>query len=419
MSHRKRKLFPRNLKHDPDHVLDGMLVLECFFCGRYKTPIEFDMKNHLLELHKGKLISALPVRGKGFDIDYRIEFAVDIMKRKKPIEFYDHRATQQEHEENGIDGRTKHDDNSCSQSIRVTNREREASLAVNSDGFKDLSIKLNQIYREDCLKFMDRLRQQNMHVDVIVTSPPYNIKKKYDSYNDNLPESEYLSSMYNLAKSGLSIMKPTSSFFLNIGSELSNGLLPLRVAFEFEKVGFKLQNTIIWLKSICIDKTQVGKDIEKNYIDFKDRDTISTGHWQPNSSPIFLSGMFEYIFHFSKYGDVKLDKKAVGVEKQDKSNIKRFGSNVRDRGNVWFITQDTRNETADHPASFPIEVPTWCIKLHGIREGMLVYDPFSGFGTTALASINLGVNYLGTDTSKKYCDMAQENIRNFAPLDKF
>lgn len=46
---------------------------------------------------------------------------------------------------------------------------------------------------------------------------------------------------------------------------------------------------------------------------------------------------------------------------------------------------------------------------------MLVYDPFSGFGTTALASINLRVNYLATDTSKKYCDMAEENIHNFTP----
>lgn len=92
MSHRKR--FPRNLKHDPDHVLDGMLVLECFFCGKYKTPIKWDLENHLYEEHKEELVKNLPLRGKGFDIDYRIEFAIDMIKRKTPANLYDHRTAK-------------------------------------------------------------------------------------------------------------------------------------------------------------------------------------------------------------------------------------------------------------------------------------------------------------------------------------
>jgi hypothetical protein len=56
-------IFPMNLRHDPDHVLDGMLVLRSFFCRRFKTPIEFDMRIHLREIHQEELATDLPLQG--------------------------------------------------------------------------------------------------------------------------------------------------------------------------------------------------------------------------------------------------------------------------------------------------------------------------------------------------------------------
>ncbi len=53
-------------------------------------------------------------------------------------------------------------------------------------------IDINQIYQEDCLVFMDKLRSQNMLVDVVVTSPPYNINKEYGLYEDNKKRDDYL-----------------------------------------------------------------------------------------------------------------------------------------------------------------------------------------------------------------------------------
>jgi hypothetical protein len=87
-------IFPRNLIHDPQHTLDGMLVLHCFFCNRFQTPIEFDMKVHLLERHRMQLVTGLPLRGKGFDMDYRTGFVINIIKRRTPQGFYDHRTTK-------------------------------------------------------------------------------------------------------------------------------------------------------------------------------------------------------------------------------------------------------------------------------------------------------------------------------------
>jgi hypothetical protein len=90
LSRELQGIFPHNLIHDPQHTLDGMLVLCCFFCNAFQTPIEFDIENHLLEAHRKKLVTDLPLRGKGFKMDYRLRFAIDIMKRMRPLVFYDH-----------------------------------------------------------------------------------------------------------------------------------------------------------------------------------------------------------------------------------------------------------------------------------------------------------------------------------------
>ena len=85
-------VFPRNLIHDLQHTLDGMLVLRYFFCNTLKTPIEFDMRVHLRYVHRKELVTHLPLRG--FDMDYRTAFVIDIIKRRTPSDFYDHRTAK-------------------------------------------------------------------------------------------------------------------------------------------------------------------------------------------------------------------------------------------------------------------------------------------------------------------------------------
>ena len=85
-----KAVVPRNLIHDPNRTLDGMLTLHCFFCNAFQTPIEYDMRVHLLDRHREELVTHLPLRGKGFNMDYRTSFVIDFLKRRKPQEFYDH-----------------------------------------------------------------------------------------------------------------------------------------------------------------------------------------------------------------------------------------------------------------------------------------------------------------------------------------
>jgi site-specific DNA-methyltransferase (adenine-specific) len=263
----------------------------------------------------------------------------------------------------------------------------------------------NNIYHEDCKDFMKRFSSHGMRVDVIVTSPPYNINKEYGSYRDNKERRDYLDWLYEVAQLSYLILKDNGSFFLNIGGTPSYPMLPFEVIEKFKKAGYQLQNTIHWIKSISFEKTDVGKN---NGI----RD-YSIGHFKPIVSYRYLTDIHEYIFHFTKEGNVKLNKRAIGVPYQDKTNIGRWKSatqDKRDRGNVWFIPYPTIQESRHHPAVFPEKLPYLCIKMHGVKPDMLVYDPFMGIGTTALACIKLGVNYMGTEIDADYIKVALEDI---------
>jgi hypothetical protein len=83
------ELYPYKFEHDLHHILDGMLVLQCLFRRVFRTPIEYDMINHLRNIHQKDLVIRLNI-GKGFSLDYRAEFAINIMKQAKANVSYDH-----------------------------------------------------------------------------------------------------------------------------------------------------------------------------------------------------------------------------------------------------------------------------------------------------------------------------------------
>jgi site-specific DNA-methyltransferase (adenine-specific) len=257
---------------------------------------------------------------------------------------------------------------------------------------------------------MKKIIRNGVPVDVIVTSTPYNINKNYRSYVDKKERNEYLSWLSEIARTSYNILKNEASFFLNVSGAPSDSLLPLEVAKAFFDSGYKLQNTIHWIKSISIEKEDLAKTGS-----FSPSKNVSLGHFKPIISERFLNDFHEYIFHFTKDGDVKLDKLAIGVPYQDKTNIGRWKSSKedkRDRGNVWFIPYQTIRKERPHPAIFPERLPYLCIKLHGIKKGMLVYDPFMGIGNTALACIQLNVNFIGTEIDYGYIQSAKERIDN-------
>jgi site-specific DNA-methyltransferase (adenine-specific) len=253
----------------------------------------------------------------------------------------------------------------------------------------------------DCIYGMNETLEEKS-VNVVVTSPPYNIGIVYRNYQDKLPREKYFQQMEKVGIAVKRVLKDDGSFFLNIGNKPKDPWIAWDVTNTLRK-HFVLQNTILWIKSIAINKMDVG-----NYSNIKG--DIAVGHFKPISSDRFLNDCYEYIFHFTKDGNVRLDRLAIGVPYQDKTNIERWNAkgDNRDRGNTWFIPYETiQNKTErPHPATFPVKLPEMCIKLHGIGENMLVIDPFSGIGSTAIASLKLGVSFVGFDIDKEYTDEA-------------
>jgi site-specific DNA-methyltransferase (adenine-specific) len=250
---------------------------------------------------------------------------------------------------------------------------------------------------EDCVA---GVRNLDRAVDVIVTSPPYNLGVDYRSYDDAIARNEYLEWMDAWARAMLSVLAQDGSLFLNVGGKPSDPLVPFQVLDVMVR-HFRLQNVIHWVKSISIAKEDVG-----DYPNLTG--DVSVGHYKPVNSRRYLNDCHEYIFHLTRRGDVALDRLAVGVPYQDKTNIgrwRRAGSDRRCRGNTWFIPYPTiknRDRDRPHPAVFPVKLPTMCVQLHGVRSGLLVMDPFMGIGSSAVAAVGLGVDFVGFEIDPTY-----------------
>jgi site-specific DNA-methyltransferase (adenine-specific) len=256
----------------------------------------------------------------------------------------------------------------------------------------------------DCIKGMQSMEPKS--VDVIVTSPPYNLGIEYNVYQDNKLRTDYLDWMESVAIESKHVLKDNGSFFLNVGGSLKDPWIQIDVANRFRK-HFVLQNAIHWIKSIAISKEDAG--LSTNL-----KEDIAVGHYKPINSQRFHHDCHEYIWHFTKKGDVELNKVDIGVPYQDKTNINRWkctkGSDKRDRGNTWFLPYETIRESRPHPSTFPEKLPEMCITDHGIKNVELVLDPFMGIGTTAVACKKIGVNFIGFEIDNQYFQIANERL---------
>jgi site-specific DNA-methyltransferase (adenine-specific) len=262
-------------------------------------------------------------------------------------------------------------------------------------------------YLKDCITGLkENVRDKS--ADVVVTSPPYNIGTGYSSYNDELPREKYLTWIEEVGMAVKQALTDEGSFFLNVGNKPKDQWIAWDVAYVLRKY-FVLQNVIHWVKSIAISKTEAG-----NYPNIAG--DIAVGHFKPIVSNRFLNDCHEYIFHFTKHGNVPLDKLSVGISYQDKTNIGRWKAakeDRRDRGNIWFIPYETiqsRSKQRPHPATFPVNLPERCIRLHGSAKAKLVIDPFVGIGSSAAAAMRLGISFVGFEIDKEYLDTAIDRI---------
>ena len=242
-------------------------------------------------------------------------------------------------------------------------------------------------------------------VDLIVTSPPYNIGTKYNGYEDKLTSEEYLGWLVHVLDELKTVMSPQASLFLNISGKPTDPWLPFEV-LALLRSRFKLQNTFHWVKALSYGKGAAA---------------VSLGHYKPLGGARFVNDCHEYIFHVTKSGKVPLDRKGpLAVPYKDSSNAIRWkngSAGVRCRGNVWVLPYKTitsRVKERPHPATFPVALPEYCMQIHGVENIRLALDPFSGIGTTLLAGKNLGVPTVGIELDPYYCKVTKTVLESKA-----
>jgi site-specific DNA-methyltransferase (adenine-specific) len=264
-----------------------------------------------------------------------------------------------------------------------------------------------RFYGEDCVEGMKR-RLEPGAVDVVVTSPPYNLGIGYRNYRDDLPRQEYLEWTRSWSREVRRVLSEGGSFFLNVGGKPTDPWIPFDVARVVGE-SFVLQNTVHWIKSIAIDRGSMGKTSDPG-------DDVVVGHYKPINSRRFVNDCHEYVFHFTPAGSTELDRLAVGVPYQDKSNVGRWkaaAEGLRCRGNTWYLPYETiqrRSQDRPHPASFPVALPERCLRLHGLERCRLALDPFSGIGSTAVACLRTGVDFAGFEIDREYTRVALSRL---------
>jgi len=271
-----------------------------------------------------------------------------------------------------------------------------------------------RLYKADCLEVLRQLPAGS--VDVIVTSPPYNLGIQYNRYDDALPAADYLAWTDTWIAAAARVLRSDGSLFLNVGAKPSDPWTALDVA-QAARPHLRLQNIIHWVKSIAIDRESAGAAAGLT------RD-LAVGHYKPINSDRFLNDCHEFVFHFTPHGSTALDRLSLGVPYQDQSNIARWragAEGVRCRGNTWFIPYETiqrRDRDRPHPATFPAKLPEQCLRLHGLSRIELAMDPFVGLGSTAVACARLGLDFIGADIDETYLDAAVERMQSVQKMKK-
>jgi len=243
-----------------------------------------------------------------------------------------------------------------------------------------------RIWCGDCLSLL-RTSIKDASVDVICTSPPYNLGVCYGAYDDRRPAAAFTAWLDEVFRELRRVLKPSGSLFLVVGHA------PRRpwTAFDIARMAaahFELQNDIAWVKSIAVD----GR---------------TRGHYRPIAGLRHLNRTWEHVFHYSIDGRAALDRAAIGMKHGDDRSQARHGnaSGAHCSGDAWFIPHSTVRsalERGGHPATFPVELAERCLRLVGCGRGSLVLDPFCGVNGIAAAAL-VGARGIGIDIDEAYC----------------
>ena len=224
---------------------------------------------------------------------------------------------------------------------------------------------LNRIHHGDCLDLLAQLPDEC--IDLVVTSPPYNLRSGgrcrgwpgYDGYGDDLPHDEYVAWQQESLREMYRVIKPTGAIFYNHAPRIQKC-----VQWRHEDIlePFDVRQAVIWHRAGGV-----------------------------NHNPHYLSPSYEYIYVIAK-PDFRVAADWT-------------------IGDVWKMGQEKKRWIPEVPA-FPVQLPQNAIRATGAK---IVLDCFMGSGTTAVAAVLEGADYIGMEQSARYCAVARERVASIPP----
>lgn len=232
-----------------------------------------------------------------------------------------------------------------------------------------------------CGDVIEELRKfPDSSVDIVVTSPPYNLKNStgngmkngrggkwsnaalihgYSTHNDNMPYDEYIKWQRDCLSEMMRVIHDDGAIFYNHKWRVQGGLIQDRHEIVD---GFPVRQIIIWKR--------------KGGINF------NPGYFLPTYEVIYMIAKpdFKLVPHANSYGD------------------------------VWEFPQEMKNR---HPAPFPVALVE---RIISSTNAKIILDPFMGSGSTAVAAKKLGRDFIGIEISEEYCEMSRERLSGCHPL---
>ncbi len=246
-----------------------------------------------------------------------------------------------------------------------------------------------KIINEDCLIGIPKI--DDYSIDLVVTSPPYNVnlgsneynKNGYDLYVDNKCHQEYILWLKSIFKELYPKMSIGGKVCINIGDG-KNGSVPT----SSDVIQFMKELKYIPLTHIIWNKSQVGC-------------RVAWGSFGSALCPSFPTP-FEHILVFCK--ENRKIQRMVGKTDLTKKEFVKWSLAL------WNFPPETQQKKFGHPAMFPEELSKRCIKMFSFTDSMIL-DPFSGLGTTAVVCKKLGRNFIGFEISADYCKKSEERLK--------
>ena len=223
-------------------------------------------------------------------------------------------------------------------------------------------------------------------IDLIVTSPPYNVDIHYNSFQDDIPYEKYIEFTERWLKKAYLLAKTDGRLCLNIPLDKSKGRKEAGFQSVYadivniaKKVGWRYFSTIIWNEGNISRRT-------------------AWGSWLSARAPYVIAPV-EVIIIFYKERWQKV--------KNGKSDITRKEFMEWTNG-LWTFSGESKKKIG-HPAPFPVELPKRCIKLFSFTDDIIL-DPFLGSGSTLIACALLNRKGIGVEIDENYCRLAKERL---------